>query len=221
MSDAEPYLPPCGCTGCTAPTGSGWAVCTRHGVWAGNHLAQLDDEYRLLTAAPQGGASSGPHVSGGVPKHLRSPVNLDVVVATDPRSLPRREDDPDASVAPAALAWALGYSEQIRVERELGGPVARTVTFAASRRRISDHLDWCLRQHWAGLFCDQLREIHAAMRRLNSAPIPRPRKATCRAPRDGGVCGGILSWDGERAVCARCDGTWSGLGVLRPGAGAA
>lgn len=213
MDDGSPT--PCAVTLCSALAAwnSGWAVCTRHGTGAGEELARLGTEFELLAAAPAlGNRREGEPVHGGPLKSERSPVNLDVLVATDPRSLRRGEGDPDGNTAPAVLAWVLAVSEMIRTGRSLGGLTARTVTFTSARARIAAHLDWVLAQDWAGAFVFELTGHHRALARLNSSALPRPRRSACRG------CGSVrsLSWDGTTASCAECGGSWSGLSVLRP-----
>lgn len=203
-----------------AAVARGWRVCARHGGQAGEHLARLGDEFERLLAAPAlGNRREGEPVHGGPLKSERSPANLEVLVAQDARSLPRFEVDTEGNAAPPVLAWALHYSELIRVHRPLMGVVhgeqswaARTVTLSTARARIAAHLDWVLAQDWAGRFVVELRELLRALERLNATPLPRPRRSPCRG------CGskGSLTWDGETASCSQCGGAWSGLAVIRP-----
>lgn len=201
---------PCGAGACLSVAADGWTVCRRHGLEAGEMLAALGSEYELLSAAPAGTQRrEGEAVSGGTPKHLRSPANLDVLVVTDSRSKLPVDGDLDGNAAPAVLTWVLNVGELIRAERVPGDPF--TLVFAVARTRIAQHLGWVLSEDWAGGFVWDLRGHLRALRRLNSAPIPRPRRGRCRA------CGqAALGWDGATAACTSCGGSWSGLAVLRP-----
>lgn len=208
----EPLTAPCTVPECSgqADWGRGWAVCFRHGIRAGEMLARLGTEFELLSAAPAlGQRKEGEAVSGGALKSERSPVNLDAVVARDRRSREQDAADPDGNAAPAVLAWVLGCAELVRLQRPVD--MAPAASFAQARTRLSASLDWVLACEWAGDFVAALRVHFRALTRLNSSVQP-PRRSACRG------CGtvGSLSWDGERASCAACQGSWSGLAVLRP-----
>lgn len=185
----------------------GWSVCARHGERAGRELAELGSEYERLSAAPALGVwRTDGSVSGGTPKHLRSPANLDVIVARDARSRPRDEEDIDGNPLPGVLGFIVAAAAQVA---EAFAEIA-PVTFTGSRVVLAMRLDWLLAQDWAGEFADELHGCWRTLRRINAAPT-RPRKSTCRA------CGSVaLSWDGSTASCADCGGSWSGLAVLRP-----
>lgn len=215
MSEPPIDVPPCLVDGC----GSGystrrlWAVCDRHGEQAGEELAKLGAEFELLSAAPAlGNRREGEAVHGGPLKSERSPVNLDVLVARDPRSVDRVDGDAFGNAAPAVLAWVLATSEVIR-HGYFADAVARTWAFTTARARIAAHLDWVLAQAWAGEWVVTLHGHYRALARLNAAPAPRPRRSACRG------CGSRtgLSWDPATGVaaCSACGGEWSGVSILR------
>lgn len=212
-ADLTAYTP-CGADGCALFARGYWTVCDRHVERAGTQLAQLGSLYERLVAAPALGVwKDAEATSGGGLKSQRSPVNLDVLVARDPRSRGRDELDDDGNNAPAALAFVLSYAETVRIDRPLDGP--EVSTFVQARSRLSANLDWILGQAFAGEFVEELRAVHRGLGRLTGVAIPRQRRSTCTADRDGAPCGGALGWDGQNAVCSTCAGSWSGLAVLR------
>jgi hypothetical protein len=144
-----------------------------------------------------------------------APVDLDVLAALDPRTRSTADRDHDPHV------------DEAQPRRYLWGEIHSLCRMLAEERAEPDpgaavwyllvHADWAARQPWFDEHHENVRELHAELRRL-ARDSPAPAFATCSA------CGGSVFWVRDQEVvdatgtrrldCGRC----AGCGALFYGA---
>ncbi len=185
--DLEQTATPCAATDCTRPAAP--VLCAVDERRVGEALAGIQSEYELLSAAPSMQGREVGTIGGSKLASQRSPGNLQVIVLRDPR----RADAADpwgVDNTPSVFATLAYYAELVREGRDLVQPVHHVdacrypcmhracllgvghavpvpLTVASERKLLATHLGWIVAQDWAGEFCDEIRGLHAVLRRAN------------------------------------------------------
>jgi hypothetical protein len=94
--------------------------------------------------------------------------------------------------------------------------VPAPLTVTVERQLLVEHLDWCLRQSWAGAMWRSIRELWAAVKSARGEDVARP-VARCRRPSTvelGAVCAGAVWSERGAGWCGRCGHVWTGRELL-------
>jgi hypothetical protein len=155
------------------------------------------------------------------PRGYRSspPMNLDIVVALDPRSHASGagpDDDPDEAIL-SVTGSLHRVAEYVARERYLaavmGSIVPRPYTLDVLASYLWTHTEWCCHQLWAADYVDMIRTIHGQIRRQAHDVPPTPLGPCIEEGCDGVVW---RSFDGNTG---RCNGPaahpYTGLNLAR------
>lgn len=177
-------------------------------------LRDIEQYANTLDATPGVGGDGGRRSPG---YGSRPPANLDVIAAMDRRSVGHVIGADDTENATRSIIGTLRrLVEWVRDERRrLDEPpeAARSgaPTIATETRYLLGRIDWCTRQAWIDDLADDIRELHAQVRRLAGEAPPRSL-APC------GGCGGPLFPVGDAYTvavrCGDCGGTYDGVTLL-------
>ncbi len=194
--------PVCQARNCTRPGNP--VICAPDTRRLGDWLAQLGAEYEQLTAAPTMQGREVGMVGGTALTSQRAPGNTHVMALRDRRRGPRETADPwGVDDTPSVYATLTYYARLVRDGRQLATDGRTTV--ATERRLLSDHLDWAMRQDWAGQFHDEIRGLWGVLRRANGhAPVAR-KIHRLQAPCPGCSVRALTHRPGTPAVtCENC-----------------
>ncbi|MER7078149.1 MULTISPECIES: hypothetical protein [Bacteria] len=175
-------------------------------------LREIDDYAATLTAAPGRGGDGGRRSRG---YGSRPPARLDVIAALDPRSVghvigPDDVDDATRSILGTVnrlCGWV--HSELLRLDANHHAP-PRDLTITRGTGWLRGYIDWCTRQVWADDLADDLRELHAQLRRL-AGDSTRPL-APC--PDCIGSLWPVGDADTIAVRCGVCGTSYDGLALL-------
>lgn len=211
-------------------------LCRHHLQRLASLLWDVEDQAALLDTRLSMQVRSG---RGSRLASHRAPLNLDALVALDPRRGTGRigADDADpwglddtASILDTFQSW----TRIVREERDLSPDW--TVSISGEREVLSKHLDWCAAQPWIDDMYDDVRRLAAQLHRTNRTSPDEPA-GECYLITDAGTCGGKI-WRTEQqhyawarlpdrcartpvtipdgaAYCDRCGQTWDGEAVAR------
>lgn len=160
--------------------------------------------------------------NGAQPRHERSPVNLDVLVALDPRSMRTVSREPDPMVdddEPIRYVWDEIWSmcRMVAEERDESDP-------GSALWYLLTHTDWCAHQPWIDEHANAIAALHAQLRGL-ARDTPPPPLAPCLSL----GCAGMVFWSRDvpdptdpsgratldAAKCSRCGRTYAGVDLVR------
>ncbi len=204
---------------CAAPTcrraPARGRLCHTDGDRLGQWLVDLGDDWRRLDATPTSSPSSDGGRGGGLASQ-RSPVRLDVLVLTDPRSRARDEEDPDGNRGRSLLEVIGSWAATVREERQLAATARYDVE--VDRRLLAIHLErWIFYRDWVDEFFIEIRDVWAQVKAATGQSSgPRPVRA---CPAVVGLpaarCNGPVWLDKDAAWCGHCSTAWSGFQLVR------
>jgi hypothetical protein len=178
-------------------------LCADHYTRLASMLRDIEDEAAVLDAAPSMAIRTGS--GGGSLAHERAPLNLDAVVAQDPRRGLMRWAAMDSDDLRAFDPWGLDDTASVlesldsrarTVEEESGEPLPKVATISGTRDYLTTNLPWISRQPWVDEFFQELADVLGQLQRTNKT---RPEKPVgiCQLPRTESVCGGRI-WQREQ-----------------------
>jgi Zn-finger nucleic acid-binding protein len=165
-------------------------------------LRQIEDEATVLDASPSFAQRTGP--GGSSLASHRSPANLDVIVATDPRRGLMRwsaaDDDDLKAFDPLGLDTTASVLETLAsradtVFEEGGFERPARATISGERDYLTRNLIWIASQPWVDEMVTEMRELLGQLQRTNHTQPDRP-VGICQLPRFESICGGRI-WQRE------------------------
>ncbi|MEU6267678.1 hypothetical protein [Saccharopolyspora shandongensis] len=216
MLSREDFAKQCVVTHCErAAHYSAW-VCDACVLRVSEQLREIGELWLELDAAPAYGVGDGQPRARG--KKRPAPGRLDVIAATDPRSVPYAlgPDDVDGDVrsVPGTLR---GLAEWI-TEEFVGVDVLSGVDVGVTDlvRYILIRLPQAACRQWFDELASDVAELHAQMLRLTGRGEAKTSLASCPA------CGGTLRYVGEKGSvlaveCGTCVRRYSGLELVELG----
>ncbi|WP_367128296.1 hypothetical protein [Saccharothrix sp. HUAS TT1] len=205
------------CPVCGDPSTSLRYACPACSVRTQRRLRELQD-YRDVLRATLTPSSRGLDPLPG-PRGYRSspPMNLDIVVALDPRShASGAGPDDDADETVLSITGSLHrVAEYVAEERYraavMGSIVPRPYTLDVLASYLWIHTEWCCWQLWAADYVGMIRTIHGQIRRQAHDAPPTPL-GPCRTETCGGT---VMPRPGRGGACPTCGRSYDGLELAR------
>jgi hypothetical protein len=138
----------------------------------------------------------------------RPPTNLDRVVALDYRSRTGGEGDDDEERPTRSILGTLHQlARWIREEQDIAAP--RNITITTEIGYLLGAMEFCAHQTWIDDVANDLRDLHAQVRRQANDQPPAPF-GRCPTLLDEGECGAPLYMPttGDSVHCHACNREW-------------